>query len=192
EILKRNPGFYQFMMSINEADSLVEIPNPKWNAKPQITHIEDEEPVNILVSNPTDAQNHHQLITVVSMNDPDQKKHVVLEKHVRHEVVIKPKSNQTPESQLIRIVSNMAHEYEMSKSNVKGIFEVIDSQKIYTAIEKEFKKQGLPLDFTFATYCTDGDTLMMNKGSSADPLHEYEYKSPLLATDFIETGTLLL
>src|SRR5690606_34046754 len=139
------------------------------------------------------------VIAMVNVNG-NKKQEVVIKKSVQREASfpfpgiasIGGKEGEQIKTNLIQIVSSVANEYEMSKMDQKNVSDVIDSQKIYKAIEKEFKKQGLPLNFVFATYCVDDDTLMINKGSSADPLNDYEYKSPLLATDFIEAGSLLL
>lgn len=198
EMLKKDPGFYKFMISMDDDGQLAEEEKYLWRSKSSFIDVADEtDAEEVSVSKTGGASIRHRVIAMVNVNG-NQKQEVVIKKSMVHSDACTPLPPTPPvpdemvKTNLIKIVNNVANEYEMSKMNVKDISDVIDSQKICKAIEKEFRKQGLPLNFDFATYCVDGDTLMINRGASSDPLKDYEYKSPLLATDFIEAGSLLL
>lgn len=98
----------------------------------------------------------------------------------------------TQPSRLINIVQSAADEWAMSQMDQHDIEDIIDSEKIEAAIRKEFAKHGLPKKFVFATYCVSGDSLMINKNASKDPMKDFGYHSPLLADDFIKASSLLL
>jgi two-component system phosphate regulon sensor histidine kinase PhoR len=89
-------------------------------------------------------------------------------------------------SRLMSIVSNVVDDYTLSKVSVEDLF---DSAKISSIIRKEFEKQKIGRNFTFAVLNAEGDTLIINK--SADRA-DFIYQSPLLATDFLNTETMLL
>jgi len=92
----------------------------------------------------------------------------------------------------MNVVKNVANQYAISKLNVSEIEDMIDSPKISSVLHKEFAKQALPRDFVFATYCVQGDSLMINKSASKTPLTDFTYQWPLLASDFVSAKSLLL
>lgn len=198
EMMRKDPGLYKFMISVDDAKKKAQEEKYLWRSKASFVDAGPESAEEeISVSKAGRIFTKRRVIAMVNVSGNHKQEVVIQKNDALNPSTPQPSIPSTPpdealKANLIKIVSNVANEYELSKMNQKDISDVIDSQKIYKAIEKEFKKQGLPLNFDFATYCVDGDTLMINKGSSSDPLKDYEYKSPLLATDFIEAGSLLL
>src|ERR1043165_2731038 len=193
-VINQDPGLYKFMIDINEdksagEESVVEYVGGDDEETSQMVNIRGPRP-------------NHKVVAMINISGNEQQE-VVIRKTVADEPVAVVGPTPPPgvpappcppgtDCQLIDIVKNVADEYAMSKIDAKDICDVIDSAKIRTSIVKEFKKAGLPENFVFATYCTQGDTLMINKAASENPLLDFAYKSPLLATDFIEASSLLL
>ncbi len=201
EILKQDPGFYNFMISVND--------DKQKNADEENN---SKEPKNLIsVSNETNyefytrgedperserieirSHNGHKIIAVVNLNRGN-KQHLKAQKNtiqkppVAQEPPLAPQSNK-----LMNIVKDAADEYAMSKMSEKDINELIDSPKIIRALKKAFAARGLPESFVFATYSVSGDSVIINKAYSKSAIKDFAYQSPLLPTDFIETSTLLL
>ena len=202
EVMKQDPGLYQFMISVDESkqkdgEDMVENNNE--------SNMPVAESGECSVSSSSERTTGHmksrgRAVAMVNI-DNNQKQEVVVKKTswiqrptVPHPVPVledMPVGQTANKCKLINIVKDAADEWAMSKMSAKDISDVIDSTKIISSIKKEFAREGLPQDFVFATYCVDGDSLMINKASSHG-LNDFTYKSPLLATDFIDAKSLLL
>ncbi len=205
-LMTQDPGFYKFMININEDDSRNE--EPDWNNTTIEISGDDAMDANINFRGP---RRNRQVIAMINVNGSEHQE-VVIQKAMNNDVPVAPQQPADPEepvaycmpapppipappigdNRLMNIVKSVADEYAISQIDPRQVCDVIDSAKIRTSIAKEFKKAGLPPDFDFATYCTQGDTLMINRAAAENPLLDFDYKSPLLATDFIEASTLLL
>lgn len=202
EVMRQDSGLYRFMMSVGD---------DKWQDDEQnVISIDSDESVQIPLSDEdvntaervlvSTRERRGNILAMVNVNSGGRQ--IVLRRSVlvrKPRPVAKPIGPNLPQQpvlaqdcKLMNIVKDAANEYEMSKMNSKDVSDIIDSGKISSAIKKEFEKQGLPKDFIFATYCVGGDTLMINKAASNHPLKDFSYKTPLLNTDFIDAGTLLL
>lgn len=202
EVMRQDPGLYQFMISVDESKQRDgEDINPDLTEESTVVVSDNSECPVALNSEKMRtgySKNHGRVLAMVNINN-NQKEEVLVQKARWIEPVPPPEvlnpdtaaDSKSPKSALINIVSDAADEWAMSKMSAKDISDVIDSAKIISSIKKEFAKEGLPQDFVFATYCVDGDTLMINKASTAG-LKDFTYKSPLLATDFIDAKSLLL
>ena len=193
EVMSQDPGFYKFMVSTDQSSECGEEPMDGTRHTFTTTAYGS---INIDSSVTTDnCCTQNKVITLVNVNRG--KRPLIIEKGVweeappvstiPHQPVKPPKG-----SRLVSIVKSAADEWAMSKMNVKDVSDALDSGKIRNAVSKEFKRQGLPDNFVFATYCTSGDTLMINKQASANPLQDFAFHAPLMATDFIDEGSLLL
>lgn len=203
QIMNQDPGFYKFMININEDDSRNQ--EPDWpNTTIEISG-DDAMDANINFRGPRRGR---QVIAMINVNGNEHQE-VVIQKAMNTDVPVEPADPEQPaaycmpappappmppvgDNRLMNIVKSVADEYAISQIDARQVCDVIDSAKIRTSITREFKKAGLPDKFDFATYCTEGDTLMINRGAAENPLTDFDYKSPLLATDFIEASTLLL
>ncbi len=206
QIMNQDPGFYKFMININEDDS--RNTEPDWpNTTIEISG-DDAMDANINFRGP---RRNRQVIAMINVSGNEQQE-VVIQKALNNDVPAQPAQPAEPEepaaycmpappappappvgsNKLMNIVKSVADEYAISQIDARQMCDVIDSAKIRASIFREFKKAGLPENFDFATYCTEGDTLMINRGAAENPLLDFDYKSPLLATDFIEASTLLL
>lgn len=192
QVIKQDPGLYKFMININDGGNSSE--------ERTIEYIGGDDEATAEQVNIRGPRRTRQVVAMINISGNEQQE-VVIRKTIAPEVGPELPAPPTPpcapcppgkDCQLIDIVKNVADEYAMSKMDAKDIYDIIDSAKIRASISKEFKKAGLPENFVFATYCTQGDTLMINKASSENPLLDFAYKSPLLATDFIEASSLLL
>jgi signal transduction histidine kinase len=208
EVLKQDPGFFRFMISVdenkrkNEPDMMPDNNEDAWSAD----NTDSAEPGS--QNTKIEITNNNHVVTMVNVSSRGNQE-LLIQKSVYNEhpepiekpippVPVQPVPDitsppaQLSQCKLINIVKNAADEYAMSKMTEQDICEVIDSAKIRSAIKTAFARQGLPSNFVFATYCVDGDSLIINKAASANPLKDFTYKSPLLATDFIQAGSLLL
>jgi signal transduction histidine kinase len=192
------------MISVDDPETTQQNTDVELDSEDRTVNISCNSGDNYVPNNSRGYRTRGNVIAMVNVNG-NQKQEVLIHKSVMvnsNETPEAPAPAEPPVSQawpskqaktnLIRIVNNVADEYAMSKMKMSDVYDVIDSQKISSAIRKEFSNMGLPQDFVFATYCVQGDTLMINRASSTDPLHYYSYKSPLLATDFIEASSMLL
>ena len=205
QVMKQDPGFYKFMININDS----EVEQEEVRAQSSVL-VCGEEALDANI-NMRSMHRNRQVIAMVNVNDNGQQEIATIDvRGDEPEAVISeaafmlpaapvappmppsPPSAPGSKSNLMNIVQCVADEYAMSQMDAKEIYDVIDSAKIRASIGKEFKEAGLPSNFDFATYCTKGDTLMINKAASESPLSDFAYKSPLLATDFIEASSLLL
>ena len=188
QMQQSDPGFYKFMISVDDDKQKADVEVEPDDSTVGVNG--NDEDTGPAWDNRRDSSNEVRININDGRNDQ-----IVITKSVLMPQPARPADPGSPYAQiktnLIKIVNNVADEYEMSKMNASGVYDVIDSQKIYNAIRKEFQRQG-PQDFIFATYCTEGDTLIINKSCTGNPLDIYDYKSPLLATDFIKESTLLL
>jgi signal transduction histidine kinase len=198
-MLKQDPGFYKFMININDDGS-----------RQEETDNYEAETVNIIGDETAPAGNatlravhrNQSVVTTVTVNGiKNQEVSVrrVMDANTQTQTVELPEPPAPPlppqgpqNYQLNKIVQNCADEYALSQMKTDDIYAIIDSAKIRASIVREFQKAGLPENFEFATYSTQGDTLVINKASSANPILDYAYQSPLLATDFVEASSLLL
>jgi two-component system phosphate regulon sensor histidine kinase PhoR len=210
EILKQDPGLYQFMISIDQSmprknNTDGEIPDETGDGTDVAASSDYSQSAQTIDVKRND--NNEKVVTIVNVNH-GQRQEVVIRQPVMaatvanapappaasHAPACKPTADDinAQSCKLMNIVKGAADEWAMSKMDPQAINDVLDSAKIIAAIKREFAKQGLPQDFVFATYCVDGDSLMINKASSNNPLTDYPYKSPLLATDFVDAHSLLL
>ena len=214
EVMSQDPGFYKFMISADQNDQPGQtIDSESHEEDGKIITTTTYKTINTYVSNAADngcLQN--KIVTVVNINT--SKRPLIIDKSVWQqtpkaeaaagtEATEPPAAPSPPEteggrvkppkgSRLVSIVKSAADEWAMSKMNVKEVSDALDSNAIRNAIKKEFKLMGLPENFVFATYCTAGDTLMINKAASTNPLQDFAFHAPLMQTDFIDEGSLLL
>ena len=145
EILKQDPGFYNFMISVN--DDKQKTADEESNSK---------EPKNLIsVSNETNyefytrgedperserieirSHNGHKIIAVVNLNHGN-KQRLEGRKNTVQNPPAAPEPPQAPQpNKLMNIVKDVADEYAMSKMSEKDINELIDSPKIIGALKK--------------------------------------------------------
>jgi two-component system phosphate regulon sensor histidine kinase PhoR len=205
EVLKQDPGFYQFMISVDKNkqrdDESYDLEDDSKNTESSVISISNIDD-NIYPSNSkakgevlSSSMQGAKVITTVNVKRNNSEQIII-----QNSTLKKPKAvaagqctpNASGGCNLMKIVKSAADEYAMSKMSEKEINDIIDSPKISSAIKMEFARQGLPLDFVFGTYCVSGDTAMINKAYSNNPMKDFAYKSPLLATDFVKAGSLLL
>lgn len=200
KVLEQDPGFYRFMIKINnDGKDIVEDEVYDDNT---IDISGNEEPPYGGVNVRTVSSNQ-KVVTVLKVNNGTGQT-VTVNHSISQCAVDQPPMPPVPpqppvepypsraSGQLIQIVKNVADEYAFSKMSPGEVCSIIDSSKIRASITREFQKAGLPDNFEFATYCTAGDSLMINKVEATNPLAYFSYQSPLLATDFVEAGSLLL
>jgi len=214
EVMSQDPGFYKFMISADETAQ--QIDSAAEQIQNNIITTTTYKTVNTYSTNSSDNGCLQDKIVMIT-NVNRAHKLAAMDKSARQqsateetpETVATPETPETPQameasenanaavklpkgSRLVSIVKSAADEWAMSKMNVKEVSDALDSNAIMAAIKKEFKRMGLPENFVFATYCTEGDTLMINKASSNNPLHDFAFHAPLMQTDFIDEGSLLL
>jgi two-component system, OmpR family, phosphate regulon sensor histidine kinase PhoR len=196
EVMSQDPGFYRFMVSTDESgqcDADTEDGMPSGHKHMVTTTAYGTINIDTAITS-DNCCTQNKVVTLLNVNRG--KRPLIIENGVWEEppAVSTPHNPVPPPkgSRLVSIVKSAADEWAMSKMNVKDVSEALDSGKIRTAIAKEFKRQGLPDNFVFATYCTSGDTLMINKKASVNPLQDFAFHAPLMATDFIDEGSLLL
>ncbi|HWB64250.1 MAG TPA: HAMP domain-containing sensor histidine kinase [Chitinophagales bacterium] len=220
EILKQDPGFYRFMQSVGDNKAVVQGGDGMVSDSTRSElDIQDESPANndadmpvISRTRPRKVEIHlskngkHSIVSVVNLNEERNGK-MLVEKTVA--ITYPEPSADIPEppappappalpavkaraSQLITAVQCAANDYAISTLSADKINDVIDSEQIRSALSKEFVRNNLPLNFDFATYCIDGDSLMVNRNASLHPFKDFKYKTPLLAGSFVEAKSLLL
>ncbi|HLP21505.1 MAG TPA: hypothetical protein VK174_14430, partial [Chitinophagales bacterium] len=183
QVMKQDPGFYKFMININDS----EVEQEEVRAQSSVL-VCGEEALDANM-NMRSIHRNRQVIAMVNVNDNGQQEIATInvlgeepEPIVSEAAFMLPAAPVAPpmppsvpsapgsKSNLMNIVQCVADEYAMSQMDAKDIYDVIDSAKIRASIGKEFKEAGLPSNFDFATYCTKGDTLMINKAASESPL----------------------
>ena len=189
EVMKEDPGFYKFMISVGDGQEQQDPAEPASNEMEErvITTINGD--TISTLTNQADFNDHqNKLIKVVQLRrikEPPMVKQCIMQD--AEEPAMPPRAGK-----LISIVKNAANEWAMSKMSAKDLSDALDSGEIRSVIEKEFQREGLHDNFEFATYCMAGDSLIINKAASSNPLHDFAFHAPLIATDFIDGGTMLL
>ncbi len=199
EVLSEDPGFYKFMISVNDGRDATDdgdVDTEQRDVEERLITAIDGDTINSHYSDQADRGTpQNRLIKVVHVKR--HKKPEMVANCTLGEVPEPPTPPAPPPSpakagKLINIVKSAANEWAMSKMSASDISEALDSGEIRSTIEKEFHKQGLYDRFEFATYSMAGDSLIINKKGSKNPLNDFSYHAPLIATDFIEGGTMLL
>ena len=199
EVLSEDPGFYKFMISVNDGRDATddgEVDTEQHDVEERFITAIDGDTINSHYTDQSDRGTpQNRLIKVVHVK---RRKKTEMVANCNLSQVPEPPTPPAPPpspakaGKLINIVKDAANEWAMSKMSASDISEALDSGEIRSTIEKEFHKEGLYDKFEFATYSMAGDSLIINKKASKTPLKDFSYHAPLIASDFIEGGAMLL